>query len=101
MAVETHAAPVADDTVQAASGPSAGLDVRQVLKWGVLAGIGVVFVSVIGMVEAWRQTGDPSYLIDGLEQMQGFHAHGDLVNMDARLDCQHFFRAVYDLLFPS
>jgi hypothetical protein len=52
---------------------------------------------LLGMSEAWRQTGDPGYLAKGIEQIQGFAAHGDMEWIDKRLEAQHFLRAVLDL----
>jgi hypothetical protein len=33
----------------------------------------------------------------GIEQIQGFAAHGDMEWIDKRLEAQHFLRAVLDL----
>ncbi len=52
---------------------------------------------LLGMAEAWRQTGDPSFLLKGLEQVEAFEAHGNLEWMDKRLEAQHYLRAVLDL----
>lgn len=52
---------------------------------------------LLGMAEAWLQTGDLSFLIKGLEQLEAFEAHGNLEFMDKRLEAQHFLRAVLDL----
>jgi hypothetical protein len=51
---------------------------------------------LLGMAEAWRQTGDPGFLLKGLEQIQGFDAHDNLAWIDRRLEAQHFLRAVLD-----
>jgi hypothetical protein len=53
---------------------------------------------LLGMAEAWRQTGDPYFLLKGLEQVEAFEAHGNLEWMDKRLEAQHYLRAVLDAL---
>ncbi len=52
--------------------------------------------TLLGMSEAWRQTGDITYLIKGLEQIEAFEAHGNLEWIDKRLEAQHYLRAVLD-----
>jgi len=52
----------------------------------------------LGMAEAWRQTGDVSYLMRGVEQVQAFAAHGNLKELDRRVEFQHFCRAVLDFM---
>lgn len=52
----------------------------------------------LGMAEAWRQTGDASYLKKGVEQVQSFAAHGNLSELDHRVEFQHFCRAVLQFL---
>jgi len=52
----------------------------------------------LGMAEAWRQTGDVSYLMKGVEQAQAFAAHGNLKHLDHRVEFQHFCRAVLDFM---
>jgi hypothetical protein len=52
----------------------------------------------LGMAEAWRQTGDASYLLRGAEQVQAFAAHGHLKELDHRVEFQHYCRAVLDSL---
>ena len=56
---------------------------------------------LLGMAEAWRQTGDPSFLLKGLEQIEAFEAHGNLEWMDRRLEAQHYLRAVLDAPVPG
>jgi len=51
---------------------------------------------LLGMAEAWRQTGDVSFLLKGLEQVEAFAAHDNLEWIDKRLEAQHFLRAVLD-----
>jgi len=52
---------------------------------------------LLGMAEAWKQTGDVSFLVKGLEQIQAFAAHNNLEWMDKRLESQHYLRAVLDI----
>ena len=52
----------------------------------------------LGLAEAWRQTGDASYLMKGVEQVQAFAVHGNLKELDHRVEFQHFCRAVLDYL---
>ena len=52
----------------------------------------------LGMAEAWKQTGDVSYLLKGIEQTQAFAAHGNLKELDHRVEFQHFCRAVLDFM---
>ena len=52
----------------------------------------------LGMAEAWRQTGDVSYLMKGIEQIEAFASHGNLDQLDHRVEFQHFCRAVLDFL---
>jgi hypothetical protein len=53
---------------------------------------------LLGMAEAWRQTGDLTYLVRGIQQIEAFQAHGKLSWMDRRVECQHFYRALLDAL---
>jgi len=52
----------------------------------------------LGMAEAWRQTGDATYMLKGVEQVEAFAAHGNLKELDHRVEFQHFCRAVLDFL---
>ena len=55
---------------------------------------------LLGMAEAFRHTGDATYLVKGIEQIQAFKAHDqgpysdNLYLLDSRLDVQHFL-AIY------
>jgi hypothetical protein len=51
---------------------------------------------LIGMCETWRDTGDVSWLLKGLEQIQAFAAHDNLEWIDKRLEAQHYLRAILD-----
>jgi hypothetical protein len=51
---------------------------------------------LIGMAEAWRQTGDTGYLYKGFEQIQGFRAHNQMQWIDKRLEVQHYLRVLLD-----
>ncbi|MHC5209325.1 MAG: hypothetical protein ACYTG2_01235, partial [Planctomycetota bacterium] len=53
---------------------------------------------LLGMAEAWIDTGDPGYLQRGVQQIEAFAAHdqssaylNNLYEMESRLDAQHFF----------
>jgi hypothetical protein len=50
----------------------------------------------LGLAEAWRQTGDVSYLQKAIEQVEAFAAHGTLDVLDGRVEFQHFCRALLD-----
>ncbi len=52
---------------------------------------------LLGQAEAWRRTGDPSYLVKGLEQLEAIVARGSIDVLDSRFEVQHFFRALLDL----
>jgi hypothetical protein len=51
---------------------------------------------LLGMAETWRDTGDVSYLLKGLEQIKAFAAHDNLEWIDKRLEAQHYLRAILD-----
>src|SRR5262249_37289680 len=51
---------------------------------------------LLGMAETWRDTGDVSWLLKGLEQIQAFAAHDNMEWIDKRLEAQHYLRAVLD-----
>jgi hypothetical protein len=53
---------------------------------------------LLGMGEAWLDTGDPVYMQRGIQQIEAFAAHdqsskypNNLYEMESRLDAQHFF----------
>jgi hypothetical protein len=50
----------------------------------------------LGLAEAWRQTGDTSYLQKAVEQVEAFSAHGSLAALDSRVEFLHFCRALLD-----
>ena len=59
---------------------------------------------LLGMAEAYLQTGDPVYLAKGLEQVQAFAAHDqggykdNLYLLDTRLDAQHYMSVLRDFM---
>ncbi|MGQ0552638.1 MAG: hypothetical protein ACT4PU_05410 [Planctomycetota bacterium] len=53
---------------------------------------------LVAMVGAWSRTGNLGYLKKGVEQLQAFHAHGNLDVLDGRLEAQLFCATVLDLL---
>jgi len=59
---------------------------------------------LLGMAEAYLQTGDPVYLAKGLEQVQAFAAHDqgaykdNLYLLDSRFDAQHYMSVLRDFM---
>jgi hypothetical protein len=51
---------------------------------------------LLGMAEAWRDTGDVGFLLKGLEQIQAFASHDNMEWIDRRIECQHYLRAILD-----
>jgi hypothetical protein len=52
---------------------------------------------LLGMAEAWRQTGEISWLKKGFEQIEAFHVHDNIEWMDKRPEAHHYLRAVLDM----
>jgi hypothetical protein len=73
---------------------SYAVSLKQVTKWE-----NVDFHPILmGMAEAYRDTGDIAFLKKGYQQLRAAEAHGDLYRWNTRLDVQHFLSVVRDLI---
>ena len=84
--------PFAEDPVQRAMVYSYAVTLQQVVSFQ----SGDFHSLLLPMAEAWRDSGDDAYLTKALEQIEGFAAHGNLDDLDTRLENQHFFRLVLE-----
>ncbi len=52
--------------------------------------------TLLGMAEAWRRTGNTSFIQKGIELLEALEARGHLNNVDTRLENQSFFAALLE-----
>jgi len=77
-----------------------GVATKQVITWELVD----YHPILLGMAEAFLDTGDVTYLQKGIEQIQAFKAHDtgpyndNLYLMDSRLDVQHFMAIYLDMV---